>query len=41
MLGLSIALVPIMVRGGEVRRSEALLLIAAYATYVLLRWQVP
>ncbi|OGA65156.1 MAG: hypothetical protein A3G81_18465 [Betaproteobacteria bacterium RIFCSPLOWO2_12_FULL_65_14] len=41
MLGLSIALVPIMVRGGEVRRSEAMLLIAAYAAYVLLRWQVP
>jgi cation:H+ antiporter len=41
MLGLSIALVPIMVRGAEVRRSEALLLIAAYVTYVLLRWQVP
>jgi cation:H+ antiporter len=41
MLGLSIALVPIMARGGEVRRSEAMLLIAAYVIYVLLRWQVP
>lgn len=41
MLGLSIALVPIMLRGGEVRRSEGMLLIAAYAAYVLLRWQIP
>jgi cation:H+ antiporter len=40
MIGLSIALVPIMLRGGEIRRSEAVVLLAAYAAYVLLRWQV-
>jgi cation:H+ antiporter len=41
MIGLAVALVPIMLRGGEIRRSEAVLLAAAYAAYVLLRWQVP
>jgi cation:H+ antiporter len=41
MIGLSIALVPIMLRGGEIRRSEAVLLAVAYTAYVLLRWQVP
>jgi cation:H+ antiporter len=41
MVGFSIALVPIMLRGGEVRRSEAVPLAAVYAAYVLLRWQVP
>jgi cation:H+ antiporter len=41
MLGFAVLLVPVMLRGGEVRRSEGVLLAAAYVAYLALRWQAP